>query len=131
MTLHPVIVTSMSNILIFYDGNCPLCCAKRDFLQHRDREGVLTFSNIRSADFQPLENLPDLEVLAYEIHSIASDGRILRGMQVIREAYKLIGLGWLMAPTGWPILRPLFDRLYTHVARHRLKYSKMLHFFKR
>ncbi len=112
-------------MLIFYDGDCPLCCAKRDFLQRRDRKGVLQFSNIRALDFQPLENLPDRDVLAFEIHSVAPDGRVLRAMEVIREAYRMIGLGWLMAPTGWPLLRPLFDRLYTHVARNRHRYSRM------
>ena len=35
------------------------------------------------------------------------------------------GLGWLVAPTGWPLLRPLFDRLYGGFARHRIGLGRL------
>jgi predicted DCC family thiol-disulfide oxidoreductase YuxK len=106
-------------IQIFYDGHCPLCLAKRDFLMRRDKESVLSFADIRSPDFQSLEIPVRIEQLEKEIHCIDSDGRILRGMEVIRAAYKAVGIGWLAAPTGWPVLRPMFDALYRWVAKNR------------
>lgn len=117
---HPV------KICILYDGNCPICCAKRDFLQRRDRKGTLAFTDIRSTAFQGLEIPISIELLEREIHSIGPDGQILRGMEVIRAAYQEIGLGWLAKPTGWPLFRPLFDRLYEIVARNRTHISKFL-----
>ena len=113
-------------MLIFYDGNCPVCCAKRDFLMRRDKQGVLAFSDIRADDFQPVGPLPDIDALAFEIHALKADGSVIRGMDVMRAAYAIIGIGWLLAPTGWPLFRPLFDRLYAHIARNRLFYSKWL-----
>lgn len=111
-------------MLILYDGNCPICCAKRDFLQRRDQREKLAFADIRSADFQGLEIPVSIDRLEREIHSIRPGGQILRGMEVIRAAYHEIGLGWLAKPTGWPLFRPLFDRLYTFVARNRIYISK-------
>lgn len=113
-------------MMIFYDGNCPICCAKRDFLQRRDRHKKLAFTDIRASDFQGSEIPVAIDVLEREIHSIRPDGRILRGMEVIRAAYQEIGLGWLVKPTGWPLLRPLFDRLYAWIARNRTRISNFL-----
>ena len=31
------------------------------------------------------------------------------------------GLGWALAPTGWPVFRQVFDALYTLFARHRVR----------
>ncbi|QBG46911.1 DUF393 domain-containing protein [Verrucomicrobia bacterium S94] len=117
---------SVSSMLILYDGNCPLCCAKRDFLMRRDRRGALEFADIRDPDFcLPLDGIP-LDMLAAEIHAITNERQVLHGMEVIRAAYRAIGIGWIAAPTGWPLLRPFFDLLYTHIARNRLKISHRL-----
>jgi predicted DCC family thiol-disulfide oxidoreductase YuxK len=44
---------------------------------------------------------------------------------VFREAYAAVGLGWLVAPTGWPILRPLFDVGYRWFARNRVRLGRI------
>lgn len=118
---------AQKKLLILYDGNCALCCAKKDFLVRRDPRKQLDFADIRSADFHRLEIPVSQEALEKEIHCLLPDGRILRAMDVIRAAYVKIGIGWLAAPTGWPLLRPIFDRLYQLVARNRLKINR---FFK-
>lgn len=56
-----------------------------------------------------------------EIHGVYPDGRLVKGATAFRAAYRAVGLGWLLAPTGWPLLKPLFDRLYALFARHRLR----------
>jgi predicted DCC family thiol-disulfide oxidoreductase YuxK len=111
-------------MLILYDGHCPLCLAKRDFLMRRDTGAALAFADIRSPDFQSQEISVRIEQLEKEIYCITPDGRILRGMEVIRAAYQAVGIGWLAAPTGWPILRPMFDALYRWVAKNRYLLSK-------
>ncbi len=62
--------------------------------------------------------------LEKQIHAILPDGSLVSRMDVIREAYRAIDLYWLIAPTGWPILRPLFDWLYDFVAKHRMPISR-------
>lgn len=57
-----------------------------------------------------------------EMHAFTGDGRVVRGMEVFRLAYRAVGWGWVWAPTGWPILRPIFDALYRVFARNRLRW---------
>ena len=51
---------------------------------------------------------------------ITADGTVLRDVAVFRAAYRLIGLGWLYAPSAWPGLRQLADGLYGLWAHWRL-----------
>lgn len=125
-TLHDALMDSMRSMLILYDGDCPICCAKRDFLMRRDRNGALEFADIRDPDFRLPADGITLDMLAAEIHALTPEHQVLRGMEVIRAAYRAIGIGWIAAPSGWPLLRPLFDRLYVYVANNRLKISQRL-----
>jgi predicted DCC family thiol-disulfide oxidoreductase YuxK len=57
------------------------------------------------------------------IHALAGDGEVLRDLAVFRRAYALVGVGWLMAPSGWPGLQPLADAAYRLWARWRLAFT--------
>jgi predicted DCC family thiol-disulfide oxidoreductase YuxK len=48
-------------------------------------------------------------------------------MDVFRRAYASVGLGWLVAPTGWPLVRPVFDKAYTWFARYRPRFRSRGH----
>jgi predicted DCC family thiol-disulfide oxidoreductase YuxK len=113
-------------IRILYDGNCPICCQKVAFLNRRDHKGRLNFSDIRDSGFQPEETGIPMAELEKKIHAILPDGSIIQRMDVIRAAYREIGIGWLAAPTGWPVMRPVFDKLYDLVAKNRLRISRFL-----
>ena len=117
---------TQAKIRILYDGNCPVCCRKVEFLRHRDHRSKLIFSNIREADLQFFETGIAMNELEKKIHAILPDGTLIQSMDVIRAAYREIGLGWLATPTGWPILRPFFDKIYEFVAKYRLGISRFL-----
>ena len=55
------------------------------------------------------------------IHAITGSGEVLRDVAVFREAYRLIGLGWLYAPTRWPLIGSLVDWIYGIWAARRLQ----------
>jgi predicted DCC family thiol-disulfide oxidoreductase YuxK len=59
------------------------------------------------------------------IHSVYPDGRLISKLPVFREAYRAIGLGWLLAPTAWPGLRPLANLGYEWFTRHRLTIGRL------
>jgi predicted DCC family thiol-disulfide oxidoreductase YuxK len=46
-------------------------------------------------------------------------------VETFRQAYRAVGLGWVLAPTGWPLLRPAFDALYRIFARHRVRMGRV------
>jgi predicted DCC family thiol-disulfide oxidoreductase YuxK len=109
-------------IRVLYDGDCPLCSREIRFLERRDRgRGRIRFEDIAEPSFDPgAYGLEAREVMA-RIHGVLPDGTVIAGMEVFRQAYAAVGLGWLMAPTGWPGLRRLADLAYRIFARNRLR----------
>jgi predicted DCC family thiol-disulfide oxidoreductase YuxK len=106
-------------LTLFYDAACPVCSLEMDHLRARDRDGKLRFVDIAAAGFDATAYGASAAAMDAEIHGLRADGTMLRGVQVLRLAYAAVGLGWLLRPTGWAPLRPLFDAGYRVFARHR------------
>ena len=111
-------------ITLLYDGLCPICSREIDFMRRRDRANRLAFEDIAAAGFDAARyGLTENDVVA-RMHGVLPDGRVVTGMEAFRIAYGALGLGWLVAPTGWPGLRPVFDLFYRTFARYRPRLSK-------
>lgn len=107
-------------LTLLIDGKCPLCAREAAFLTRRDRgRNRLRMVDITDPDFDPADYGTTMDELMGQIHAVAPDGSMLTGMEVFRRAYQAIGLGWLIAPTGWPVLKPIADRLYRWFAKVR------------
>jgi predicted DCC family thiol-disulfide oxidoreductase YuxK len=117
----------MAQLTILYDGGCPLCLREVRFLGQRDRrlhpdQPRLAFVDIDGPGFDPaLHGGIDYRSAMARIHALSDDGAVLRDVEVFRRAYGLVGLGWLYAPSRWPLLRPLIDALYQLWASARLR----------
>ena len=112
-------------LTILYDGACPLCLREVRFLRARDRDRQrLAFVDIDDPAYDPARHagISYREAMG-RIHAIDAHGAVLRDVAVFRRAYELIGLGWLYAPTGWPLLGPLAEALYRLWARLRLRFT--------
>ena len=112
-------------LTVLFDGGCPLCVREVTFLRGRDRRGALGFVDIDSLDYDPESH----QGISYEeamgrIHAITASGEVVRDVAVFREAYRLIGLGWLYAPTRWPVLSAVVDWLYGIWAARRLQLTR-------
>ncbi len=105
---------------LLYDGGCPLCRREARFLQRRNRHGRLVFEDIAAPEFDPTIYGVSREQLMGVIHGVFPDGRMVTRLEVFRQAYRAVGLGWLLAPTAWPGLRWLGDLGYNWFARHRV-----------
>lgn len=111
-------------IKVLYDGDCPLCSREIDFLETRDRgRGKIAFEDIAAPSFDPDRYRLEPADLMARIHGVLPDGRVIEGVEVFRQAYAAVGLGWLVAPTRWPGLRSLSDRAYRVFARNRLRWT--------
>jgi predicted DCC family thiol-disulfide oxidoreductase YuxK len=114
------------NFLMFYDGACPLCSREVRFLKSRTekRNAKLVFLDTSTEWFNRSQyGLPESDKI---IHGMLPNGKLVSGVEVFRRAYKEIGLGWLLAPTGWPVLRLIFDRLYLVFAKYRKSIGKCI-----
>ena len=110
---------------LLFDGQCSLCRQGVLRLKRRDTQGIIVAEDISDPKFDPGRYaLTRQDVLAV-MHVVLPDGRVLRAMDAMRAVYAAVGLGWLVAPTGWPGIRWLFDRLYAFFARHRLTFSRL------
>lgn len=106
---------------ILVDGDCPLCRHEADMLRRLDRgRGRLALVDITAPGFDPAALGVTMRDVMGSIHGVGADGRVVAGMEVFRRAYGAVGWGWLWAPTGWPVLRPVFDALYGWFAARRL-----------
>lgn len=124
-------------LTLLYDASCPVCRLEMDELRHRNTQGRLLFVNISAPDFDLAQHwpaaahgnasgLPTLQDMNAALHGIGPDGQVYTGVETIRLAYAAVGLGWLWAPTRWPLLRPLADAAYRWFASHRYEISAHL-----
>ena len=111
-----------ASLTILFDGGCPLCVKEVNFLRRKDRDQHrLGFVDIDADDYAPkMHGGISYRDAMGRIHAITANGDVLRDVEVFRRAYQLIGLGWLYAPTRWPLLRPLADGAYRLWAATRL-----------
>lgn len=115
---------SSTPFTILIDGKCALCRREAAFMQRLDRgRGHLRIVDIAAPDFEAGAFGVPMDALMGQIHGVAPDGTMLRGIEVFRRAYAAVGHRWLLAWTAWPIARPIVDRLYMWFARHRVRIS--------
>jgi predicted DCC family thiol-disulfide oxidoreductase YuxK len=110
---------------LLYDRDCPFCRREVRWLQRWNRRGHLEFEDVASPEFDASRYGKTREELLGVIHGVCSDGRIVSKVEVFRQAYRAVGLGWLLAPTGWPVLRWTFDFLYSVFARYRVRLGRV------
>jgi predicted DCC family thiol-disulfide oxidoreductase YuxK len=119
-------VTQRNNnfpLTLLYDGACPVCNMEMDNLKARNAQGLLKFVDISAPFFDTTPYGATLADLNKLIHAVRPDGSLVIGVEVLRLAYRAVGLGHLAAPTGWPVLKPAFDMAYAVFARNRYGFS--------
>lgn len=113
-------------LTLLYDRRCAVCRLEMDELQARDSDSKLRFVDISQDGFDAAVWGATLAELNAVIHARDAQGCTHRGVSALRLAYVAVGRGWVLAPTGWPVLRPLSDAFYAWFARHRYGISRLL-----
>ena len=91
-------------------------------MQSRNQEGSLSFIDINTSAFYLNFKYGITYKQAMErIHALKSDGSLIKDIKVFQEAYMLIGLGWIYAPTKFPIFDKFIEFIYGIWAKYRLK----------
>ncbi|WP_413391198.1 thiol-disulfide oxidoreductase DCC family protein [Prochlorococcus marinus] len=111
-----------AKLTIFFDGGCPLCKREIDFLQSRNKKGYLSFIDINTSDFYlDLKYGITYKQAMERIHAMKSDGSVIKDIKVFQEAYNLVDLGWIYAPTKIPFFDKFIEFIYLIWAKYRLK----------
>lgn len=114
-------------VKLLFDGQCPLCKREVELLQRLNRKGKLALEDIAGQGFDAARYGLTFEQVMGHIHAVLPDGRVVTGMEAFRRAYSAVGLSLLLAPTGWPGLRTVFDRGYDWFAKNRLRLTGRSH----
>lgn len=117
---------NVAELIIFYDGTCPLCATEMRHLHQCDREGVICFENIYADDFAQRYPAINREKADRILHAQRRNGEILLGLDVTYHAWALVGKRRWVAPLRWPVIKPLADALYLFFARYRHPISRLL-----
>ncbi len=112
------------SLKLLYDGECPFCRREIEFLKRRNHRMLLRFEDISDPQFDPAKYGLTKEEVNRVLHGVLPDGRVVRGMDAIRRAYKAVGLGWIAAPTSWPGIRWVADRMYETFAQNRIRLGR-------
>jgi predicted DCC family thiol-disulfide oxidoreductase YuxK len=109
-------------IKLLYDGDCPLCLREVNFLRTKDNgRGLVAFTDIADPNYSPDENGGvDFATAMGRIHAVLPDGTVVKNVAVFRQVYAALGIGWIYAPTGWPMIGALVDWVYGVWADWRL-----------
>ena len=114
-----------AQVKLLYDGQCPICRREIEWLKRRDRGDRLVTEDISAPTFRAEDYGLSQEAVMGVIHGILPDGRIVRRVEALCEAYRAVGLGWLVTPLSWPIVGWLADRAYGVFARNRMALGRL------
>ena len=114
-------------INILYDSKCSLCAHEMAFLAKQDKHGRLKFTDIEEENYD--ENSDINGRVSYEkgmkvMHAVKQNGEIIEGVEVIREIYKVVGLGWLFSWTRLPGIGAVVDQVYKYWAAYRTNLTR-------
>ena len=119
-------ISEREQIDLLYDSDCPICQMEVDFLQKRDIHHRIRFTDLSSPDYDPAQHgNVRFEDGMRKIRAIlpSPDGQvvIVTGVEVFRQTYKAIGLGWIFELTNLPVIGTLADLAYDIWAENRLR----------
>ncbi|MBD2465786.1 DUF393 domain-containing protein [Oscillatoria sp. FACHB-1407] len=122
LATQPNSPTSTWKIKLLYDGACPLCLREVNFLRRRDAgRGLVAFIDIAEDDYSPEANGGvDFETAMGRIHAVLPDGTVIKNVEVFRQVYEVLGMGWVYAITKIPVIGFIADALYEWWADYRL-----------
>lgn len=110
---------------LLYDGACPVCRREILWLSRR-RPDAIEPVDTSAPGFYAADFGLETQQVDTALYGIRPDGGVTVGMDSLREAYRLGGLGWMVAWTDWWPARPVFDALYRGFARNRMRIGRLL-----
>lgn len=112
-------------MLIFYDGQCPMCTAEMRHLKKYDDNDLIKLVDIHDDEFATIYPEISFNEAMRILHGY-HQGELLLGLDVTYRAWTLVGKGVWVAPLNWPGMKTLSHWGYRRVAKHRLRISTCL-----
>ena len=111
-----------TQIDLLYDSDCPICQMEVDFLKKRETTNRIRYTDLSDPSYNPKEpaNLR-FEDGMRKIRAVLPDGKVVTGVEVFRQTYNAIGLGWIFSLTNLPVIGKIADIAYDVWSENRLR----------
>ncbi|MFB6346072.1 MAG: thiol-disulfide oxidoreductase DCC family protein [bacterium] len=112
------------NLLVLYDGVCPLCNASVEFLLNRDTEGIFRFAPLQGETAETIlerhgQSGTNLDSIAYVRGWETDEETIYRKSDGVLMALYDLGGAWSLLSYAWYLPRFLRDTVYNAIAAVR------------
>jgi predicted DCC family thiol-disulfide oxidoreductase YuxK len=111
----------MSQLEVFFDGDCPLCTKEIAFVRRLDTKSRVLFTDIAAPGFDAASIGRTQDDLMARIQARTADGSFVDGVEVFRQMYAAVGLSPIVALTRLPGITQLLDAGYVWFAKNRLR----------
>jgi predicted DCC family thiol-disulfide oxidoreductase YuxK len=114
-------------LTVYYDKSCPLCATEMQVIQDLDWRGRLKLVDCSAPDFDDISLAKEgvtREAMMTKLHARDPEGRWLVALDAFEAVYASAGLTRTARLWANPKLRPVLDRIYPWIARHRQALSK-------
>ncbi|KAL7539127.1 hypothetical protein ACHAXR_009039 [Thalassiosira sp. AJA248-18] len=113
---------------IIFDSKCSVCQFEVDYLKsridkHFGGKNMIRFTDLEAEDgydeSDPANGRVTYEMGMKSFHAVKSNGELLHGVPVFREAYEIVDQAWMFEATKNPIVGKLASMGYDFFARIR------------
>ena len=108
-------------LTVYFDGKCPICRREIDLMKMLNRKERLQFIDFSNSSYHPTDHGLNQCDLGRVIHACWSDGILITGVDVFREMWEAIGLGFLARLSRRPLINTLLVKAYAWFAKNRLR----------
>ncbi|MBQ4833385.1 DUF393 domain-containing protein [Pseudoalteromonas sp. MMG010] len=106
-------------MIVFYDGNCPLCSTEMRKLKQADYNNNIVLEDINAPDFEQRFNYIKREDALRFLHGQTNEGEMLYGLDVTIKAWATVGKHKWLNILKLPLINIFADIGYWLFAKYR------------
>jgi predicted DCC family thiol-disulfide oxidoreductase YuxK len=113
---------------IYFDASCRLCNSEMQNIKIHDTANRLTLIDCSAPDFddRPFHTQGiTRDAMMNCLHAQDADGQWLKGVAAFEVIYRAVGMASIARLWGHPLTRPLAERAYPWVVKHRYVLSAL------
>lgn len=109
-------------LTIYFDASCALCNSEMQNIKLRDTRNALLLIDCSAPDFDDrpfhAEGI-NRDSMMNCLHAKDANGRWIKGVAAFEVIYRTVGMAAIAKVWGHPLTRPLAERAYPWVVKHR------------